>query len=498
MPGEPVRLGPFTGGINTLSDPTSLADVEMVDCVNFELDLDGSLLSRPPITIHDSNAVANAKVMHLGFALIAGVTYHIVSAGSTTAWSTDGTNWTDITTSYAAAAMVQYADKVWLINPTGAGGYWTPAGGFVAVASMPAGKAAVTLKERIYVVGNPTNKSRLYWSAVSDPTTWNAADFADVNIGDGQALNDVIVFNDSLVLFKDDSTYSFPFDSGPSTGVLRKISGTIGATRRDCVVLYEQNLYVYHEGNVYEVINYDFTRINSKVPFEYDATAPSAFAEEVFLTLLGDRLVVRYYNRIYAFGLRTRTWTRWESNHYFGPFRAAPVNTTVAINREHYAGAAVVGDNSVFRFDDGLNASRIENMTCSIETKNYDLSISHTFKRLYWWGVDIASSNDVTGVVTPVVYSYISLWSSLSSSTWGDLFTWEKPTTALNSISTTVPTSLGGGARKFVKFLKSIRFRQVNFRISTETDGTVNTGPVRIFTITAIINQKQVVSAQVS
>jgi hypothetical protein len=498
VPGEPVRLGPFEGGMNTLSDPTSLSDTELVDCVNFELDLDGSLVSRPPITLYDAVSFGTGRVMHLGFAMIGGTVYHIASTTSETAWSTDGSNWTTITNLFGASAAVQYANKVWLINPTGAGGQWTPSGGFVSVAAMPAGTAAVTLKERLYIVGNPTNTSRLFFSAITDPTVWNAADFIDVNVGDGQRLIDINIFNDNIMLFKEDSTYTFPFDAGPSTGTLRKISSTIGATRRDCVALYEQNLYIYHEGNVYEVINYDFSRLNSKVPFEYDSTAPSAFTDEAFICIIGDRLLVRYYNRIYVYGLRTRTWTRWTSQQYFGPFRAAPVNTTAAVNPSHYAGACVVDTNGIFRFDDGFDAVRSETMTVSIETKNYDLSISHKFKRLFWWGADIAASGDVTGTVTPVVYTFQSMWSSLSSLTWSQLTTWERPTTSPNSITTIASAAIGGGARKFVKFLKSIRFRQVNFKMSTETTGTSVDAPVRLFTITALVNQKQDVSQQVS
>lgn len=498
MPGEPVRLGPFIGGMNTLSDPTALADTELVDCVNLELDLDGSLLSRPPITTHDAVSFGAGRLKHLGFAQISGTTYHIASVGGTTSYSTDGVNWTTITATFGASAMVQFMDTVWLVNASGAGGKWSPSGGYTAIASMPSGTAAVTLKSRMYIVGNATFRSRLYWSNVDDFNTWSPTDFINVNQGDGQSLIDIIIFNDNLILFKNDSTYSFPFDVGPSTGTLRKISSTIGATRADCVVLYEQNLYVYHEGNVYEVINYDFTRLNSKVPFFYDPTAPSAFTDEAFLSIVGDRLLVRYYNRLYVFGFRTRTWTRWESSLYFGPLRAAPVDTTIAVNNPYYGGACVTGSNAVYKFDDGFNSTRSEAMTCSILTKNYDLSISHKFKRLFWWGADIAASGNVSGTVTPVVYSFAVTWGQLRTKTWGELTTWGRPLSVSPGITTVASASLGGGARKFVKFLKSIRFRQVNFEVSTETTGTTSDGPVRIFTLTALVNQKQDVSAQVS
>lgn len=500
MPGEPVRLGPFSGGLNTLSDLTSLADTELADCVNFELDLDGSLLSRPPITVHDAATFGAGAIRHLGFAVISGTTYHIASGGGSTYQSTDGQTWNLITNTFAASAMAQYADKAWLINSSGAGGSWAPVGGFSAVASMPSGTAAVMLKERMYIVGNATNPSRLFWSNVTNPAVWTVGtDFADINPGDGQFLVDIAVFNDNLVIFKNDSTYSFPFDTGPSTGTLRRISSTIGATRRNCVVLYEQNMYVYHEGNVYEVVNYDFSRINSKVPFFYDPTAPSAFTDEVFISLVGDRLLVRYYNRIYVFGLRTRTWTRWTSTLYFGPLRGAPVDTTAAVNNPFYGGACVTADNKLFRIDDGFNSTREEAMTCSIQTKNYDLAISHKFKRLFWWGVDMVTIADIVGTITPVTYSFRSTWQSIAGRTWDSLTTWESPTVTPPGITSNVSVAgLTGGARKFIKFLKSIRFRQVNFYVETTTTGKSTDAPVRLFTITAFVNQKQDVVKSIS
>jgi hypothetical protein len=365
---------------------------------------------------------------------------------------------------------------------------------------MPPGEAAVVLKDRMYIVPGlsaTTNESRLSWSAFTNPASW-VGEFALIGSGDGQKLVDIVVYNDNLVLFKQDSTYTYPFESGPTAGSVRKISGTIGATKRDCVVLYEQNLYVYHEGNVYEVVNYDLSRLNTKVPFVYDGYSPSAYADEVFLCLVGDRLVVRYYNRIYSYGLRTRTWTRWVSSLYFGPFKAAPINTTAFVNNPYYAGSCVIGDNSVFRIDDGLNDVRAEAMTCSILTKNYDLSVSHKFKRLFWWGVDAISRTAVTGIVTPVVFSFQARWIDLAGKKWNELHTWDRTVEASTGVTTVVPTVVGGGIRKFVKFMKSVRFRQVNFIVSTTTTGTTNDGPVRIFSLTAFIGQKQTVSRDVS
>ena len=68
MPGQELRLGPFVGGLNLFSDQSAVADTEMVTCINYEVGIDGSLLSRPPISVHESSppsATSNMKVLLL-------------------------------------------------------------------------------------------------------------------------------------------------------------------------------------------------------------------------------------------------------------------------------------------------------------------------------------------------------------------------------------------------------------------------------------------------
>lgn len=497
MPGAPIRIGPFIGGLNTLSDPSSLADQELVSCINYELDLDGSLVSRPPVT-DEGNGPGTTALFVLGYGVFASNTYMFLSASDGTYHYVDGV-YTKIT-SVVSSAMVQYADKVWLISSTTNGGYWEPGGSYTPVATMPKGESAIMLKGRMYIAsgrGSTTNRSRAYYCAPTDPTTWDPSGFLDVNPGDGQALVDLIVFNDNLVLFKEDSTYVLAFDISPANATLRLISATIGATRRRCVVLHEQTMYVYHEGNVYEVINYDFSRLNSKVVFAYDPGAFGALTDEVFICLFGDRLLVRYYSKVYVFGLRTRTWTQWDSLLPFGPLLPAPSNVTQAVNDKYFAGSASTNNHKLYRIDDGFDIARSEDMICYIKTKNYDVAVSHKFKRLFWWGVDVNTVTPVTGAVTPVIFSFVPTWGLLAQYTWGQLATWGSP---LNSATVTTEgvVTNSGGIRRFIKFLKGIRFRQVYFEVTLTNNGTTSQAPVRLFNLTALIDTKEDVVAAVS
>lgn len=504
IPGSPLTLGPFSGGMNTLTDVSTVGDNELVDAVNFEVDIDGSLISRPPVVVHSSSS-PNGRMLILGYAMFVVEGTALLGSCAGGIYYFKNNVWTLITNTIRATNMVQFQSKVFIpANPgeTNPGGWWDLASGWHPLTTMPRGEAIIAHKGRLYIIPglhSSTDRSRLYFSGTLDPTAWDTVnDWIDVNPGDGQAGIDLVVFNDAIFILKQDSSYILGFDTSPKLGVIRKVSDTIGASRDHCVVLYENNMYIFHSGWVYEQINYDFKRLNTKVPFFYDPqSGTGSYSEEVFLTILGDRLICRYYNRIYVFGFRTRTWTRWASAFYFGPLTELTPPLVRAINSPYYSGTCIGNDTKILQINDGYDAVQAEEMTCTILTKNYDLGVSNRFKRLFFWGCDALSMDAIQGTVTPVVHQFHTIWSSLSNQKWSDLYTWGYP--LLTPVTTTSIVPIGPQMnRVFVKFLRSIRFRQVNFSLKMTTNGATARGPIRIFTLTAIVRIKETVVRAVS
>lgn len=508
--GQPLRLGPFTNGINTLSDQSAIADVELVDCVNYDLDIDGSLLCRPPIQEVIDNSGFAERILLLGVATFSGNNYVIGSnSGGVYYWVSNA--WTLITNTFQATCMAQYSSKIWLIAKPGSanpGGSWDGST-FTAVAALPKGSACAINKERLFVVPGVTatsNESRLSFSNAGDFSTWPGTNFIDISPGDGQHLVDLTVYQDNLLLFKEDSTFVLAYDIKPSDAIVRNISRILGTTKQHCVVNYENSVFIYHEGKVYEIVNYDFNRINTKVPFLYDPTSPggASFSEDVFLSVFGDRLLVRYFNRIYVYGLRTRAWTRWQSAnsklHYFGPLVAFPSNVAVATNDQYYAGSCISTKKNLIRINNGTDSTIDERdltgpttITCSIQTKTYDLATSHLFKRLFWWGADVSTQNTVQGSATPIVAVFQATWDQLAAVSWDDLFTWDYPLTNPATISDGV-SSGSGILRKFVRFPMSLRFRQIYFGVQLTSSGKVSDGLARIYSLTAIVQSRAMVT----
>lgn len=525
MPGQPLRLGPFVGGINSSSDPTAVADSELIDCLNLELDIDGSLVSRPPIqTGTDMSGTWTERILLLGVGIFSGVNYLIGTNTNGLFYFSSG-SWVQIDTVFQATSMVQYNNQVYfLAKPNNAGrllAKWSPTGGYATVSpanlstmmGADTGGGALTIfKERLFIVPGrlkTNNQNRLIFSDAGNPEAYAATtQFIDVHPGDGQQLIDLITYDDNLVLFKNDSTYVLSYTSKPSDAELLNINTTIGATQERCVVPYENSLFIYHEGDIYEMVNYDFNRMNVKVPFFYDSTAPSTRAEEVFLSRFGDRLVVRYFNRIYVFGLRTRTWSRWESAdselHNFGPMVAMPSNVVQDTNDVYYAGSAILSNERVYIMKDGYSSSDSEKkastpvtINCSIMTKNYDLANSYQFKKLNWWGADVVTSNNVTGTANPIIFGFSATWDLLSTKLWNDLLTWDQPLTGA-SVSSTVAAGGSGTLRRFLKFPKALRFRQINFELDLSTSGATTDGPVKVFSLTIFAATKEVLTKAVN
>jgi hypothetical protein len=509
MPGSPVRFGPFTQGLNRLSDPAAIEDTELVEALNFELDLDGSLISRPPVASLGPNAAFDSRLLVIGLGIFNGIPYAL-GATTNAIWYYASGTWTQITTGLTSYTAIQWKDNIWFISAPGSSkgsGYWNPSAPttYTPVVGMPNGYTAVVHKNRMFISSGilalSATGARVDASSPSNPNGWvgnggaGAVQF-DVNAGDGQSISRMVVFNDNIMIFKQESTYFFAYDTDPGLGQIRKVSNVIGAANKFAVGDYENNLYVFHQNNVYEVVNTDFSRMNLRVPFELDA-AGGTYDMAVFLCVVDERLLVRYYNYIYVFNLRTRTWTRWQSTRYFGPLQVIPKDLTGDAQNTFIAGSCLVGTKNWYTIFPAYTASAVETFTCTAKTKNFDMSVGHKFKRMYWWGADVASVNSITGSLTPVVYSFAATWGDLSTSQWGALTVWGQPLATPSVVSTAVAT-LSAARRRFIKFPKALRFRQVNFQVDLTTDGSLSTGPVRLFNITGLMAEKETVSAQVS
>ena len=140
-------------------------------------------------------------------------------------------------------------------------------------------------------------------------------------------------------------------------------------------------------------------------------------------------------------------------------------------------------------------------MECQIQTKNFNYQASSIFKRLFWWGLDATFKGTVEGTAVPITQSFTVTWQTLfDNETWGSMlaYTWGSPQSGSPPITTTVTESAVTFRRIFVKFLKSLRFRQIFYRVKFTTNGASDQAPVRLFSLMTYVNPKQTVSKEIT
>lgn len=522
MPGgEVLRIGPFTGGLNLGSDPATVADTELLECINFELDIDGSLRSRPPIQDTSTTVMLGGRALPIGSATFGSDNYVFVSNTNGIWRTSDGITYTSVQADVHSEYCVQYRGKVWFVatpTSTNAGGNWDPSVGWTTDSDIPRGQSGVIHKERLYIVPGDTatsNGSRLKFSDAADLGTWTGSNFIDVSPDDGSFLMDVLVYNDNLLLFKQDSTFVLAYDLDPSEAILKEINPVIGAKMKRCVTQFENQAYVLHRDKVYEIVNYDFAILNPKVPFVFDNSQFSSGTrtETTSLSLFGDRLFVRYYNKTYVFGLRTRTWSEWASTHLEGnlgihnltPLVRLPSAESNTSGDKYFAFLARSNNNQGYTMIDGYTATAFEGDTdtgikiiCILTTKDYDMADPVHYKRLFWWGADLVSGNQIIGSIEPITFSFNPSWDALGLG-WDSITgPWDSPLITPSPTVTVIAADTIFEQSKAVKFKKALRFRKANFSVQLETTGKSTNGPVKVFSLIAVIATKQTISKQVA
>ena len=511
MPGSPVLVGPFSGGLNTYSEPTQIADTEAVELFNFDIDLDGSLVSRPPLVTMPSNAGPGCNVVGI-FTTSTGTNYVILidTANNLKAYDvTSGSAVYTIATNIQCLITVQYLNKLWVVatpNSANPGGSWDPVGGFTAIAGMARGNSAAIYQERLFISAGPqsTNPARINFSGPANFGSWTpGTDFFDVNNGDGQAIICLASFGGLIGIYKTRSTYTFAYDASPTKGKSELVAANIGIASQYCYAEFEGNIYILFGNVLYAINNWNWTPVNIKVPFVVYNFKARATSNDFSVSIVGNRLICRYYDNFYVYNLRTQAFSIWRfttadyaPNAFFRYPTIDPIENTYFYVAGNYDNAKI----SWYRITDTPLSSTPETFTVSIVTKTYDYKVPYTFKRMFWWGADILSKTPVTYVVHPTVYNIPIKWSQISNGTtkWSQLQTWAKPLNISIDVTDSTDSSNPSGTRTFVKLLKGLRFRQVSFKVSSTVNGTLATGPLKLFSLTAVTSSKALVSKKIS
>lgn len=460
---QAVQIGPFTGGLNNISLSGEARDTEVVDLVNLEVSVDTSLTSRPPIEAIPGSTLPTTNTIGWDVLGIYRVTtsewYLVVTVPK------DGTTNTDTTVkaylngvvgagetvltikqcvgiANRVSSMVQFKDKLFFnVDATASDrGFWWKKGdavGGTTVATMPRGNVMISWKTRLWVsgTGQAADGDRVWFSTINAsgplPDTWGAADFFDTAPGEGGFITAMVPSFNNLIIFKNDGTWRFSFPSQPAKGVVDKISGDVGCSGKNAVVDFENYMYVYDQGRVYELVNSNFSQLNRFVNFTEDSLSVDSVANGVELSIVNRRLLVRYFNNVYCFTIDSKAWSQWRTYAGTpGKFISLPANSDSSAPSTYIGASRGTNQSASSNFiqdpdfsETEMNTARAAVTGGSVTYSGVEATLTTTgTSRMYLNTTGSASDYDVP-VSTSQVYTVKATVSALTG-TAAFKFTW--------------------------------------------------------------------------
>jgi hypothetical protein len=142
----------------------------------------------------------------------------------------------------------------------------------------------------------------------------------------------------------------------------------------------------------------------------------------------------------------------------------------------------------------------MEYIECYVKTKAYDYQANSVFKRLFLWGLDVKTTRPIEMQAIPLGRKQSVTWDDLEAYTWDQLEagTWDNPLSWLGISNTVIDmtdqiSDVSENGRFFVKALKSLRFRQIQYAAKLTTLGNSDTGPAKLFSLTTYTKASQMV-----
>lgn len=501
MAREGLVIDDFSGGLNNVVDPSLIEENEVAELKNLVISRTGKLISRPPIYKVADYPVDFTTGKALGyFRDEDAVVYMVItSEAKTYIYNLVADTWTEVWDE-PSEDIATYANRLYLINSTSGGGYWSKESGSYAwldVAAMPAGNQIHFTKGRIYISSraNGNTSSIRYSDITSAPAGTSINDFPvlnviDVNEGDGENIVKIIEGNNELFIFRTNSTYRLAFSASadPSLGTLSAMSQSIGADCARSVVEGENYLAVLHAGTLYQFAGYNFYPFNpaNKIAFK---TKANFSGTKQGVSRIGQYLLVWHHGYMYSFDTETSLWSEWESDTEAAHFIEAPRGTfldSAAVPTAYGVPSSNYPTKGLLKLALEYPETGTETIRCSMVTRTYDIGQPSLFKRLFGWELLVVAVNWIEGGLTPIdAFRDLEeqlLWSELETYTWAGAEAAEIAWLPLGAIEPVIVPRLPGVNPKpqVVKISGKQTFKRGYFTVRFQNDGTATTAPSRL------------------
>ncbi len=369
-----LKSGLLTPGAVSEND---MPDTGVLESLNFHFDAIGSATLRKGITLLGNNLVNQVTGMHYFVDTINASpnTQMMVVAGGNVSYLT-GATWTAIRTGLTSGSKARfstYLNYTFMVNGTEATAVWdgNPGSSFLTTgnaASAPTGSLIENFRSRMWIAGNSTYPSRLYYSsvpsAIATPVvSWNTSvttgQWIDISPSDGDFMTGLQRYRNAMLCFKTNRLYRV-FDIGQ---VDPDPYYAVGTSSQESIIETKAGVFFHHSTGFYQYNVYGIVQEISRPVIDFIKAIPTTAYTGVvgWLDPLGDHICwavgdvtvkgVTYKNLCLRYSISTQVWT-----HYSYPYRF-----TTSLRRQPLyvtggAQYALVGDSAgnVFEVDSGI------------------------------------------------------------------------------------------------------------------------------------------------
>jgi hypothetical protein len=233
----------FSGGINVMRPPYLIGDNQLVQMTNCTFEVPGLITSRlgqwkynfTEITdavqvpwcsrVYDNDGTTKSTFV---IAEVAAVDKMYVGDDSTGVF-TEVTGGAALTKGGAYTSVV-WKQQLFVTNGTESIQVWSSGTTKADIGGAPAppeGKYLELHVERLFIAGNATYPSRLYWCETGDETDWPAVNYMDVGEDDGGVIVGIAKLGQTLMIAKDNGWYRL-WGNSTDTWELKPVLGLPG------------------------------------------------------------------------------------------------------------------------------------------------------------------------------------------------------------------------------------------------------------------------------
>lgn len=328
MSSLPFLYQDFGKGLNTKAAPFLLQDEEARDLSNVQSTRTGAILKRNGLVTLASPAVtftslfAAEAASPAAFIGAGGTALYSVSTGGTVtqlkSGLTNNLNW-----SFAQMPTISGQGPLYGMNGTDTPQYWDGSSSATAnwtatSGALPNGTMCVVHQNRLFVAGVAANPSRLYWSALGDPTSWPSANVVDLDPNDGESITGIGLIGPYLAVGKSHKLFLV---HDANTGANRRLSDSVGiASHRSIASGPFEMYFLSNERGVYQV------DAHGKITFLSDLIQPTmdSIVTAQRNTAAGTFYQGHYYLSVCTSGSQNNITLDWDSvlsswwKHSFG------------------------------------------------------------------------------------------------------------------------------------------------------------------------------------